>query len=331
MPFAFVGSWRFRAVFQQSGKKLTALQILFLPVLFQSSTLYYTDLLSLTSLLWAISLKPGLRSTLCFVVAVLTRQTNIVWAAAYGFIYLILLLNKSKSLSFTIFLSSILRFWSLLLLAFIFILFFFYNNKSVVLGDRNAHQPVAHFMQIYYFLIFLCFNSIFHFIFSKSTYHIIFNMYKAPIKLLLSCAITFVCIHYFTFEHEYLLADNRHFTFYVWRRWFRRHPFCRYISLIPYLVALFLFQSSSKHIHKLVTIVYCIATCAVLVPAHLLEPRYFIVPYVLWRLTLPEKRLAVLLLELLYEFVVNCAVFYLFLEKPFEWVNEPGVKQRFMW
>ena len=28
-------------------------------------------------------------------------------------------------------------------------------------------------------------------------------------------------VHYFTYEHSYLLADNRHYPFYVWKNIFK--------------------------------------------------------------------------------------------------------------
>ncbi|KAK6105579.1 DIE2/ALG10 family protein [Brugia pahangi] len=68
IPFAFVGCMQFRQLFQKPFISklnfryleftLSSLIVLLLPVLFQSSLLYYTDLLSLTTLLWASSLQP---------------------------------------------------------------------------------------------------------------------------------------------------------------------------------------------------------------------------------------------------------------------------------
>ena len=37
---------------------------------------------------------------------------------------------------------------------------------------------------------------------------------------LLSLA-SLAAVHYFTFEHPYLLADNRHYPFYVWKNIFK--------------------------------------------------------------------------------------------------------------
>ena len=42
---------------------------------------------------------------------------------------------------------------------------------------------------------------------------------------LLSLA-SLAAVHYFTFEHPYLLADNRHYPFYVWKNIFK------YVSLV---------------------------------------------------------------------------------------------------
>ena len=42
---------------------------------------------------------------------------------------------------------------------------------------------------------------------------------------LLSLA-SLAAVHYFTFEHSYLLADNRHYPFYVWKNIFK------YVSLV---------------------------------------------------------------------------------------------------
>ncbi|EJW73141.1 hypothetical protein WUBG_15953 [Wuchereria bancrofti] len=86
-----------------------------------------------------------------------------------------------------------------------------------------------------------------------------------------------------------------------------------------------------EHIPRALTLLYILGTSAVLIPAHLLEPRYFIIPYIFWRLSYPERRIPVIIVELIYEIVINAIVLHMFLYKPFEWLHEPGIKQRFMW
>ncbi|VDO45418.1 unnamed protein product [Brugia timori] len=343
IPFAFVGCMQFRQLFQKPFISklnfryleftLSSLIVLLLPVLFQSSLLYYTDLLSLTTLLWASSLQPSIFSSFIFAISICTRQTNIIWAAIYGLTHLFILfkkLNKGTS-SIMILIRSLLHLWSLILLPVGFIIFFMLNGNSVVLGDRLAHQPVAHFMQICYFLIFLCFSSAPLLALSPKTYRCLGYIIRKPIKLLFSCLLFTCCVYFFTLQHPYLLADNRHFTFYIWRRWFLHHPYCKYITIILYIIALQLFSQMMEHIPRALTLLYILGTAAVLVPAHLLEPRYFIIPYIFWRLSYPERRFLVIILELIYEIIINAIVLYIFLYMPFEWLHEPGVKQRFMW
>ncbi|EFO18189.1 alpha-1,2 glucosyltransferase [Loa loa] len=342
IPFAFVGCIQFRQLFQKPVSKLnsryleftlSSLTVLLLPVLFHSSLLYYTDLLSLTTLLWATSLQPSVLSSSIFAVSIFTRQTNIIWAAVYGLTHLFILFKKQSNGAFSIMvlIKSLLHFWSLLLLPFGFIIFFLWNGNSIVLGDRLAHQPVAHFMQVCYFLIFLCFSSAPLLAFSAKTYQCLVYIIRKPFKLLTSSLLFTCCVYLFTLQHPYLLADNRHFTFYIWKRWFLRHQYCKYVTIILYIMALELVSQMMEHIPKALTLLYVLGTAAVLVPAYLLEPRYFIIPYIFWRLSYPERRIPVIILELIYEFLINAVVLYMFLYRPFEWVHEPGVKQRFMW
>lgn len=62
---------------------LTSLVILSLPVLLQSSVLFYTDLLSLCTVVWGLSIANPNIAAVLFGVGTLTRQTNILWALVY--------------------------------------------------------------------------------------------------------------------------------------------------------------------------------------------------------------------------------------------------------
>jgi hypothetical protein len=68
-----------------------------------------------------------------------------------------------------------------------------------------------------------------------------------------------------------------------------------------------------------------------LVPQQLLELRYFILPYLLARIQIKPASPVRLLAESLLHAGINSFVFYLFLERPFTWEQEPGRLQRFMW
>lgn len=102
-------------------------------------------------------------------------------------------------------------------------------------------------------------------------------------------------------------------------------------------------------------LVFLLATTLSLVTAPLVEPRYFIVPWLVWRLLIPEWRprsggslppkLADmctrhdvrLLLETGWFIAINAGTMYMFLFKPYRWRAEDGTLldegrwQRFMW
>lgn len=101
-------------------------------------------------------------------------------------------------------------------------------------------------------------------------------------------------------------------------------------------------------------LVWIAATALSLVTAPLVEPRYFIIPWVMWRLHLPPSPTLVALrqqrpadeneraradlatnapkfLETAWFIAINAITGYVFLYKGFEWPQEPGKIQRFMW
>jgi alpha-1,2-glucosyltransferase len=41
--------------------------------------------------------------------------------------------------------------------------------------------------------------------------------------------------HITSIHHPFLLSDNRHYTFYVWRRIFLSHPFVPYVFIPGYI------------------------------------------------------------------------------------------------
>ncbi|MCJ1225772.1 glucosyltransferase [Toensbergia leucococca] len=85
---------------------------------------------------------------------------------------------------------------------------------------------------------------------------------------------------------------------------------------------------------------WLLATTLSLITAPLVEPRYFIMPWLIWRLHLPPRTRggAVytkhdyrLWLETAWFLLVNLVTGYVFLNRGFEWAQEPGLVQRFMW
>ncbi|MCJ1389980.1 glucosyltransferase [Xylographa bjoerkii] len=221
-----------------------------------------------------------------------------------------------------------------------------------------------------------------------------------------------IIVRYNTIVHPFTLADNRHYPFYVFRL-LLRHPAIKYLVAPIYyvcawaaIVTLSGYQTNKNEKRTMqdgadratkysplpssvpslepgnrtsFVLIWLFATSLSLVTAPLVEPRYFIIPWLMWRLHVPisisagpalsnnssfasstshdehpRKRRGAkkrktshwldfvtsivfaeydhrLVLETLWFLCVNWAVGYIFLNWKFEWVQEMGSVQRFMW
>lgn len=118
-------------------------------------------------------------------------------------------------------------------------------------------------------------------------------------------------------------------------------------------------------VHTSFILIFLASTALSLITAPLVEPRYFMIPWLIWRLHVPEvlegdaptqkaiagssgadqkkgkegvlrKVMAGVAarageVEILWYMLINVVTGYMFLYRPFEWAQEPGVEQRFMW
>ena len=190
-------------------------------------------------------------------------------------------------------------------------------------------------------------------------------------------------VRYNTIVHPFTLADNRHYTFYVFRI-LLRHPAIKYLAVPIYFVCARAViaslggiagdnktpknrsrikgesgipESESKSGNRVsFVLIWLFATSLSLVTAPLVEPRYFIIPWLMWRLQVPTPRSLRdpegfraateegrmdffwreiqdprLWMETGWFVLVNGVIGYIFLNRGFEWSQEPGVTQRFMW
>lgn len=201
--------------------------------------------------------------------------------------------------------------------------------------------------------------------------------------LLITVALSLAVVKYNTIIHPFTLADNRHYMFYVFRYTIRRARWIPFALVLPYTICRWLVWSalsgSSDAIEwqkeepnrlygpyappkSSTALVWLLATTLSLITAPLVEPRYFIIPWVLWRLMVPlwqvpasvihsldrgssvrkafavvQKYNILLWLETAWFVIVNAATMYIFLMKPYQWKSEDGTLlddgrwQRFMW
>ncbi|KAJ9619502.1 glucosyltransferase [Taxawa tesnikishii (nom. ined.)] len=214
--------------------------------------------------------------------------------------------------------------------------------------------------------------------------------------------ISVLTVRFNTIVHPFTLADNRHYTFYVFR-YLIRHPMIRFLVVPIYIICAWavvqayscpakLFFSEdpgstyyvqsgkrkavedkeSADTHRPIklnraaegqgcdvsfVIVWLATSSLQLVTAPLVEPRYFIMPWIMWRMSVPlscsadpeerekkEKGLANRVWQLLWKdhdhrlwletvwfLAINAVTGWIFLHWAFEWEQEPGKVQRFMW
>lgn len=363
---------------------LSTIQLSLFPLAFFFHFLYYTDTASLFWVLLAylahLSSHAFLGATIGLV-AVLHRQTNIVWV---GFMLLTTIIRqwtqndpevfdekrdtgagtgedgeKGEKLAarelyhptrWSGFPRTLVRFvlscvralpnlvlhhFGLLLLCLAFVLFVLLNGNSIVVGDKAHHVVSVHLPQVMYFALFAAGMTATNWLGPVMVQATLRGIWRN--KLLSSVILMgmLASVHWFTLAHPFLVADNRHYTFYVWKNFFARWSWFRYAMAPVYLLAGGVLQQcwssvESKSLLFQATFWLVVGLC--LIPTPLIEPRYFTTPFVVWFMhaapTLGDDTKRSMLAIALY-LVVNAATLYVFLARPFTWPD--GSEARFMW
>lgn len=141
-----------------------------------------------------------------------------------------------------------------------------------------------------------------------------------------------IIIRYNTIEHPYLLADNRHYTFYLWNRFYGKYEFARYIIIPLYLLSLGCVYCLLNENQRSTgfTILYIVCTLASIALQRLIEIRYFILPYIYLRMHLNNIKPKFIMVELVLYLVLNACTFYLFFTKEIVWTDYKET-QRLIW
>lgn len=288
-------------------------------------------------------------------------------------------------------------------------------NGGVVLGDKNNHVATLHLPQMLYIWPYFTFFSWpliypylitlpFGFIallpnFATLESMLMFNRrgVTPPLWLMVSfVALACAVVYYNTIVHPFTLADNRHYTFYVFRLLMK--PWWMKFAVTPIYVLCgwaciqalgarpyhesgnvrgsgnsfdkitnatpapadrnpntstkpLSLPDGSKGAKTSFVLIWIATSTLQLVTAPLVEPRYLILPWIFWRIHVPlqryspaevpktastlRTRLAAvdhrLWLETAWLLLINAATGYMFLYRGFEWPQDPGKVQRFMW
>lgn len=335
---------------------LSALNLTTFPLLFFFGFLYYTDIGATLMVLLGYVLSTRRHhwgAATALAIGVCFRQTSIVWvvfvAGTTGlqiiepqfcteqmcvhsrsvFTYLTALLKTF----FSNIPSLLAELWPYAAVVSGFLAFVVWNG-SIVVGDKSHHQASFHLPQVLYYSVFACFFASGQLILN---WRISLGFAKSLLRpkwvlaafLLLTLQIP--AIHFYTYTHPYLLADNRHYPFYIWKNVFKRHETVKYLLVPGYsLATLWIVYALRKTQTELWVLLYCVCCFVALVPQSLLEFRYFIIPYLLLRLHLPQGTMLSLVAEFGLHTALNVVTMYLFLYRPFHWPDS-AAEQRFMW
>jgi alpha-1,2-glucosyltransferase len=318
-----------------------------------SQKMFPNNAFSLVSKLWVLA--AGI-SGLC---AIVFRQTNVIWVAFGAASTLITLYETSSKqineegsfptpgqlIGFVKFglsnlPSIILVFWPVLLAGGAFAVFLLWNG-SITVGDKTAHAAVFHWPQLSYFFLFSLLFLAWGFmddvadkprrLFRHLSFAFLFRNPLQTIATIGFVGLNVFLISRYTYAHLYLISDNRHFTFYIWKKIFERYFYARYILVAAYYVAAwFVLGQVLRQRSALWKLVFTACTAATIIPAQLIEFRYFIIPFnILAIYGAPIRYSGARVLQIVTYAAINIATIALFLLKPFRWPD--GSEARFMW
>lgn len=311
-------------------------------------------------------------SSICCLISLFFRQTNIIWTA----LIMVITIERHAIIEFDLndlwynnylkmILTGLKHFDTLVLpycTNFALFLLFLIKNKSIALGDKSNHVFSLHIMQIFYCFSFITFFSLPLWFNQEFIIKYLIKTFGDIIRVIVTLFYYFfiaMCIRFTTIEHPFLLSDNRHLSFYIFKKILYRNFFTKYFTALPfyhfawYTVNDLLFESllhfpdtlNPLKIHKsfelplmlthMSKLVYYICIILTLVPTPLFEPRYYIIPYLVWRVFVMPKYggniAATLLKEFVWLWLIDLFVFGIFYKvQIFTW-TDLSFPQRIIW
>ena len=412
--------WKWYAFEDETQKSGTVVHLSAFPLLFFFGGLYYTDVFAaLTVMCTYLCWEAGKGTTgatklgfqflhlLAGLVSLTSRQTNIFWSAIFlgglQAVYTIKQHSKAydppvgeaflEDAATTILslctsiqkvaLQLVLDLWPSLALVAAFGAFVIWNG-GVVLGDKSNHIAGLHLPQVLYIWPFLIAFSWPVLLPQLTNMRTLVERRPRIWLVTLTLALMTAIVHYNTIIHPFILADNRHYTFYVFKL-MRTYWWSWYAAVPVYALCMWLAVQALTNVaptrvktrndakagvekqEKVISdtnnvsfvLVWFASTALSLITAPLVEPRYFIIPWLIWRLHVPTyaistpnaqtsnkkevsdtslaKTIGLLfadrnaIIELVWYLAINYVTCHLFIDKPFVWSSEPGQLQRFMW
>lgn len=318
-----------------------ALVMILTPVSFFFSAFYYTDPPAMLYILltWFFSLNGNhLLSALMGVMATFTRQTNMFWhffLVSDNLLYLLFVSRKERPTLQAAY-SAILNHNLPHLGAGVLYLLFLYINNGAAIGDKQHHVAMVHHAMLPYFSFY---HAVAHSFLQFATPNTLLRAVKALFTLpsvwsvVVGTAGTMMGLIVSTadYAHPFSLADNRHFTFYLYRRWLLRSALHRLVLVPLYIwtpTTAFIeqitthFPSGHRAYHRFTDFLLFLVICTLMLHP-LLELRYFTIPSLILsirrvaRLKTPSS-LTLLHAGAVLLIGVNMILVYIFAELPFE-------------
>ena len=330
------------------------------PVHFFFHFLYYTDAgatcLIVAMLLAARSYRTQVPAALLGAAAIMFRQSNVVWVAfAMGDAVLRKLVEvqpqtaravRRPALTLAGFRDVLLaagsrpvwllaQTWPYVGVIAAFAAFVVRNGGTLVLGDAEHHVPVLHLAMVGYLMVFvwapygmLGAGGLVSAATSRELRALV-RPFRSALALLLAIAPVAHFASKYAYDHPFLLSDNRHYTFYVWRRLLGLgQPVRAAVAAFYTPLGILEWRRLAAANGAIWVLGFVVCAAAVLVPAHLLEPRYFTVPVIVYHMHAPPRSLRQVLPTVGLFAAANLALFYVFVSLPFR--DAGGGLQRFM-
>ena len=340
-------------LFKSSSNKFL-ITITLLPINFFYNFLFYTDSFSTISLIYffyvILNNKNKFLILCTIIISVLARQNNIIWINLIPLSDLIqnILFDNNINLQKIIFLpfQLIKKYFYIVIIDILFVCFLIINNFSVVLGDKSHHKLCFHLAQINHFLFFslLFFPSInLKILKINRSIKSAKQLFKILFLFIILSIILFI-FNKFSITHDFLLSDNRHYTFYYFRKIYSnlrlRYALILYTSLI---YSIFIIENSQYLLNGKI-LAYLICLLMTLVPTPLIEMRYYIPCFIIILILINEQSFLINdnekreyltnpffnWLNILEYIIINCIVIYIFIFKPFKNEYFNGEMSRFM-
>jgi len=202
---------------------------------------------------------------------------------------------------------------------------FVVHNGGIVVGDKENHVVTAHWAMLFHPLALT--------VIAYGPLAVVQTWRLQPswpkVVTYLLCFVIYLALTRGVIPHPFLLADNRHYAFYVFKYILSRSSLR--VGLVPiYTLSAIFVMGSLQRARRTGLWMLLFVLCAgiALVPLPLLEPRYFTIAVALLLLHMPAPSRFAAGAAIVTSLVANALFIYIFVYRPFQWPD--GSIARFM-